>query len=357
VAAAPAIAGPVIVPFRMRMFRASIRRDLRKHVHSPARQVSGIILILEMGQRAERTARKRRAAVGLVVGLTLALAACRAGQAPASGRTTVVASFYPLSEAARRVGGSIVDVTNLTPPGVEPHDLELSPNEIEAIATADVVLYLGEGFQPAVEDAVGQAEGNTVDLLHGMPVKEGVPEEEQRGSATDPHVWLDPQLMSRIVDRVRSALTEVDPAHAGAFDANAHAFQRQLSALDDTYRTGLASCARDVIVTTHAAFGYLADAYGLRQEAISGISPEAEPDPRRLAQLADLVRSNGVTTIFTESLVSPAVADALARETGVTTAVLNPLEGLTAAEVVAGDDYISVMLHDLSLLRAALGCS
>jgi zinc transport system substrate-binding protein len=302
-------------------------------------------------------ARKRRAVVGLVAGLTLALAACGAGRSPASGRTTVVASFYPLAEAARRVGGSAVTVTNLTPPGVEPHDLELSPDEIEAIATADVVLYLGEGFQPAVEDAVGQAEGHPVDLLRGMPVKEGPPEEGQGGSVTDPHVWLDPKLMSRIVDRIRSALADVDPAHAAAFDANAQAFQRQLSALDETYRSGLAACARDIIVTTHAAFGYLADAYGLRQEAISGISPEAEPDPRRLAQLADLVRSNGVTTIFTESMVSPAVADALARETGATTAVLNPLEGLTAAEVAAGDDYVSVMVHDLSLLRTALGCS
>jgi zinc transport system substrate-binding protein len=292
-----------------------------------------------------------------LVGIMLATVACgQSGEGSAGTTTTVVASFYPLAEAARKVGGSAVTVTNLTPPGVEPHDLELSPDQIEAISTADVVLYLDEGFQPAVEDAVGQSEGDAVDLLQGMPLRQGVPEEGQQGPVTDPHVWLDPKLMAKIVDRVEEALAKVDPAHAGPLAANARAFQQQLSTLDEEYRTGLSSCQRDLIVTSHAAFGYLADEYGLRQEAISGISPEAEPDPKRLAELADLVRANGVTTIFTEELVSPAVAQTLARETGVTTAVLNPLEGLTAKEAAAGDDYISVMEHNLSLLRRALGC-
>jgi len=268
----------------------------------------------------------------------------------------VVASFYPLAEAARRVGGATVAVDNLTPPGVEPHDLELSPKEIEAIATADVVLYLGQGFQPAVEDALGVATGVRVDLLEGIPVRPG-PDEGSGDSVTDPHVWLDPTLMSRIVSRVATALTKADPAGAEAFAANARTYRAELAALDEEFRTGLASCARDLIVTSHAAFGYLADRYGLRQEPISGLSPEAEPDPRRLAELADLVRANGVTTIFTEELVSPAVADALARETGATTAVLDPLESLTPAEAAAGEDYLSVMRRNLAALQRGLGCA
>jgi len=282
----------------------------------------------------------------LVVGITLALAACAAGRSPASHRTTVVASFYPVAEAARQVGGSAVEVTDLTPPGVEPHDLELSPKQIEAIATADLVLYLGGGFQPAVEDALGEAEGSTSNLLQGMPIVAG-----------DPHVWLDPKLMAELVRHVQSALTRAEPAVAARFAANADAYLAKLATLDEAFRTGLASCRRDLLVTSHAAFGYLAREYGLRQEAISGLSPEAEPDPERLAQLADLVRSEGVTTIFTESLVSPAVADALARETGATTAVLDPLESLSSQEVAAGDDYVSVMMHNLTLLRTALGCA
>jgi zinc transport system substrate-binding protein len=301
--------------------------------------------------------RTARPLVTLAAGLlTLAGGACASAPPSSTTGVTVVASFYPLAEAARRVGGATVAVDNLTPPGVEPHDLELSPKEIEAIATADVVLYLGQGFQPAVEDALGVATGVRVDLLEGIPVRPG-PDEGSGDSVTDPHVWLDPTLMSRIVGRVATALTKADPAGAAAFAANARTYRAELAALDEEFRTGLASCARDLIVTSHAAFGYLADRYGLRQEPISGLSPEAEPDPRRLAELADLVRANGVTTIFTEELVSPAVADALARETGATTAVLDPLESLTLAEAAAGEDYLSVMRRNLAALQRGLGCA
>jgi zinc transport system substrate-binding protein len=293
----------------------------------------------------------------LLPAIVLTATGCGSSGTGATGGTvTVVASFYPLAEAAQRVGGSAVSVANLTPAGVEPHDLELDPNQIEAIGTADVVLYLGSGFQPAVEDAVEQAGGTAVDLLEGMPVRKGISESGGNDTVTDPHVWLDPTLMSRIVDRTEAALAQSDPSHADSFASNAHAYRQELAALDEEFRTGLASCQRDLLVTSHAAFGYLAYRYGLRQEAISGLSPEAEPDPKRLAELAQLVRANGVTTIFTEELVSPAVAETLAREVGVVTAVLNPLESLTVEEAAAGEGYASVMRHNLSLLRQALGC-
>jgi zinc transport system substrate-binding protein len=288
--------------------------------------------------------------------LGMALSACSAGSPTGSdGRLRVAAGFYPLAEAATKVGGSHVDVQNLTPPGVEPHDLELTPGEIADIQSADVVLFLSHGFAPAVEQAVGDARGMTVDLLQGMSLRPGVPEEGE-GPAADPHVWLDPVLYQRIVDRTERALAQARPAEASAFESNAKAFQAELGRLHEEYRSGLAGCARDVIVTSHAAFGYLSARYGLTQEPIAGISPDAEPSPERLAQLAELAKRDGVTTIFTEELVSPKVAETLAKEVGVTTAVLNPLEGLTEQDLSGGEDYVSVMRTNLHSLEQALGC-
>jgi zinc transport system substrate-binding protein len=284
-----------------------------------------------------------------------ALAGCSGSSAGTRGTVSVVASFYPLAEAAEQVGGTAVSVTNLTAPGVEPHDLELTPQQIAAISTADVVLYLGGGFQPAVEDALTDATGTTVDVsadLRSLPVPGG----SDASLSADPHVWLDPVLYGDIVRTTEQALAGASPSNAAAFEANAAAFDARLRALASEYRTGLGDCARNVIVTSHAAFGYLAQRFGLQQESISGLSPEAEPTPDRLAELKALVERDGVTTIFTEELVSPKVAETLAQETGATTAVLNPLESLTPDEVSAGDDYASVMQQNLSELRTALGC-
>jgi zinc transport system substrate-binding protein len=297
----------------------------------------------------------------LVAGLMLLapLAACssRSDASAASSGVQVVASFYPLAEAAQQVGGSFVTVDNLTAPGVEPHDLELTPHQIEAIDTADLVLYLGGGFQPAVEDALGDATGTLIDAsasLRNLPVPAG---ESDASLTADPHVWLDPTLYQQIVDEVRDALSQADPEHMQAFTTNARAYGRQLGQLDDEYRSGLAQCQRTLIVTSHAAFGYLSARYGLTQEPISGLSPDAEPTPQRLASLKDLVEREGVTTIFTEELISPKVAETLGSETGATTAVLNPLESLTPDEAAAGDDYVSVMRTNLAALRTALGCT
>jgi zinc transport system substrate-binding protein len=297
--------------------------------------------------------------VGLVILAVLVGTACgHAGGSDqsSSGKLSVVAAFYPVQEAAEKVGGDLVDVTNLTAPGVEPHDLELSPDQVEATATADVVLYLGNGFQPAVQDAVGDAEGVPVDLLAGMPTVQP-PSGSEAGLTVDPHVWLDPVLYAQMVDEVRAALTKASPGDATTFKTNAVAFEHDISQLADDYRTGLASCDRTLIVTNHAAFGYLAAEYGLMQEAITGLAPDAEPSAQRLSELKDLVSQHGVTTIFTEDLVSPKVAETLAEEAGVQTAVLHTLEGLTDEELAAGDDYGSQMRENLSTLRSALGCS
>jgi zinc transport system substrate-binding protein len=294
---------------------------------------------------------RRGTAIGQAAVVVALLAGCAPSAGSEGGRTTVAAALYPLAEVARSVGGNAVEVTDITPPGAEPHDLELTAEQVAEIQTADVVLYLGGGFQPAVEAAVTEAQGRVVDLLEALPaVSEG-------SGVLDEHVWLDPVLMTDMTERLARALTRADPTNRTTFRANADAFRADLAALDEAYREGLADCERRTIVVSHAAFHYLAERYGLRQEAISGLSPEAEPDPARLAALADLVRTEGVTVVFTEELVSPEVAETLARETGVRTEILSPLEGLTEEQSAAGADYLSVMEENLAKLRAALGCA
>lgn len=273
------------------------------------------------------------------------------------GRTSVVVSFYPLAFAAERIGGDCVNVANLTPTGVEPHDLELTPDAVEAIATADVVLYFGGGFQPAIEDAVQDAEGRTVDVLRMVPTLPAEGEEAEEGLAVDPHVWLDPSLFGDIVAATADALEGTGIPDSCDISGSAAALDSELMGLDAAFREGLSACDRDVFVTTHAAFGYLAAAYGLRQEAIAGLEPQVEPSARRLAELKAFVEREGISTIFTEELVSPDVAQTLAEEADVDTAVLFTIEGLTDEEVVGGDDYLSLMRENLDALRIALGCA
>jgi zinc transport system substrate-binding protein len=275
-------------------------------------------------------------------------------------RLVVVASFYPLAEAAQRVGGDLVTVENLTPPGVEPHDLELAPDDLEAIVTADVVLYIGGGFQPAIQESVADAEGIVLDVLDAAgPLRSPSPGEEPGGEAVtaDPHVWLDPMRYAGIVDAVAETLSRARPSQGPMFRSGAEEFRAELAALGREFADGLASCRSRTIVVNHAAFGYLAEAYDLEQLSISGISPEAEVDPARLAELKSLVEREGVMTIFTEELASPEVAETLAKEAGVETSVLNPLEGLTPEQLDAGEDYLSVMRENLDALRSGLGCT
>ncbi len=303
--------------------------------------------------------------------MSLAAGACgsdRSDRATGDGRVQVVASFYPVAEAAERVGGDHVRVVNLTPPGTEPHDLELSPREVDRLEDADLVLYLGQGFQPAVEEVAERRQGGSVDVLEAVELEKGAAgfephsdeaageEEHADEVARDPHFWLDPRRMANGVDRIEQALTKAAPEHAGAFATNAQRYKQGLAELDQELAAGLDDCDRRVLVTSHAAFHYLATRYNLEQRPIAGLSPEAEPDPARLAELADLIRDERVTTVFYESLVTPDVAETLAREAGIKTAVLNPLEGLTQADMRQGKDYAAVMRENLAALADALGC-
>ena len=266
---------------------------------------------------------------------------------------SVAAAFYPIAEAAEAIGGECVEVQNLTPPGAEPHDLELTPEVVESIASAEVVLFVGSGFQPSVQDALSEASGTTLDVL---TVVETVPASPSEGSIADPHVWLDPGLWAQVMPEIARAMNVAAPDAGCDFGANARRYSDDLAALDRAFSGGLRDCGTDLIVTNHSAFGYLAAAYGLRQESISGLQPDAEPTPQHIADLAELVRASGVTTIFSEELVSPEVAQTLAEEAGVQTATLNTIEGLTPQEIDAGESYDSVMRTNLETLRSALAC-
>jgi zinc transport system substrate-binding protein len=284
----------------------------------------------------------------------IAVAACGADDdaSAGDGRVAVVAAFAPLTEVVRQVGGDAVDVTDLTPAGAEPHDLELTPGQVDDLEDADLVVAMGEDFQPAVEELAGRRSGDdTLFVLEELALDAG------DSDAIDPHVWLDPVLMQVIVADVADGLARVDPEHAGTYATNAERYSAELATLDEEYRRGLADCDRREIVTAHDAFGRLADRYGIEQHAIAGIDPTEEPSADRIAELADLVERNGVTAIFTETLVSPRVAETLAREAGgVRTATLDPIEGFTDEDVDDGADYQSLMRDNLTALRAALGC-
>ena len=278
--------------------------------------------------------RTRTVLIFLLIAVAIVATGCGEGGDAKGEGDEVVAAFYPLAFLAEQVAPD-ADVRNLTPPGAEPHDLELSPRDVARVREARRVLYLGGGFMPSLEDAV-TGRSNAVDLLAGVP-----------RIGDDPHVWLDPGRYASLARRVAAALG--DPAAADALVA-------RLERLDQEFRDGLTHCQRREIVTSHAAFGYLAEAYGLEQVALTGLSPEAEPSPRRLEALVERIRRERATTVFFETLVSPKLAETVAREAGARTAVLDPLEGLSDEDAARGDDYFGVMRRNLAALRAALGC-
>jgi zinc transport system substrate-binding protein len=266
---------------------------------------------------------------------------------------SVVAAFYPLAFLAEQIGGTTADVRNLTPAGAEPHDVELSARDVETVRSADFVFYLGSDFQPAVEDAVDGADGEAVDLLSNLELRkgeEGGHEGEEGGEeahVADPHVWLDPVLFARVAERVGQALNRPEAARE---------LETRLRSLDAEFERGLRNCERREIVTSHAAFGYLADRYDLEQIPVTGISPEVEPSARDLEDVIAKVKEHGATTVFFETLVSPRLAKTVARETDARTAELNPIEGLSEDELSDGENYFSVMRSNLEALRRALDC-
>jgi len=316
------------------------------------------------------TKRPLRRALSLAAGLTM-VAACGSDDGAGGGASggdggsgsdvlSIQAAFYPLQWITEQIGGDAVSVEGMTPPGAEPHDLELTPQDVAAVGEADLVVYLAD-FQPAVDDAVDQeaadtsfdaAEHTDLDLTY-TPIEEGEEEADEAG-ATDPHFWLDPMRLADVADALAERLGELDPDSADTFSDNAAELRTALEDLDSEFTEGLATCENTDLVTSHNAFGYLAEAYGFTQVGITGLTPEEEPSAADLAEVADFVEENDVRTIYYETLVSPAIADAVAAETGAQTALLDPLEGLT--DESEGSDYLEVMRSNLESLRAGQPC-
>ncbi|MFJ4967810.1 metal ABC transporter substrate-binding protein [Streptomyces sp. NPDC088755] len=316
----------------------------------------------------------------VVLGLT-ALPACSTSDAAdgdGGDKLKVTASFYPMQFLAERIGGEHVAVTSLTEPGVEPHDLELTPRQIGSISESDHVLYL-KGVQPAVDDAIAQSGvQNTVDAAtlttlenHGSEVSghgHGQEGEEEHGheehaegdghnhgeeGGADPHIWLDPVKYAEVAKGVGKSLEKADPDHAADYRKDTEALVGELDELNTAYETGLRNTATKTFITTHSAFGYLAERYGLTQQGIAGIDPEAEPSPARIQEIHTVAEKEKATTVFFETLASDRTAKTLAQDTGLKTGVLDPLEGIT--EKSRGADYIEVMESNLTALQKALG--
>lgn len=321
-------------------------------------------------------------AAALSLGVLSACGGAESGGS-ADGKLAVTASFYPLEFLVEQIGGDHVDVTTLTGPGVEPHDLDITPRQTGQMSEADVLLYL-RGLQPAVDKAVDQAGvKNTVDAAdlttleahgsssgdghdhaegdgHDHGEEEGHDHAEEEGdghdhgdSGLDPHVWLDPVKYAEMADGVGEALQKADPDHAADYRKNTEALTGKLKKLDQNYRDGLKNTDTRTFITTHAAFGYLAERYGLDQESIAGVDPESEPSPARMKELQKIAAQEKVTTVFFETLASDRTAKVLAEDTGLRTGVLDPLEGIT--DKSQGDDYLEVMEANLAALKKALG--
>jgi zinc transport system substrate-binding protein len=302
--------------------------------------------------RARHPHRTRTAAVltAALVGLTAA--ACAPAGAEDDGTLDVVASFYPLQYVVEQVGGEHVEVASLVPPGGEPHDLEISPHKVQELHAADLVVYLS-GLQPAADEAVATRDGeHVVDAAEGA----GIGADIEGADARDPHFWLDPTLLAAVGTQVADALAGADPEHADDYAAAADRLGGELAALDTELADGLEACAGATVVTSHEAFGYLADRYGLVQVGITGLDPEVEPSPARLRDVGEVVASAGVRTLFFERSAGPGLTAALAEELGVGTAVLDPLESQPSAQGDDARDYAAVMRSNLAALQDGLTC-
>jgi zinc transport system substrate-binding protein len=313
---------------------------------------------------------RRRHISGIAIAAATALglgtlSACSDSAAAANtDKFDVVASFYPLQYLAEQIGGSHVHVTSLTKPGQEPHDLEISAQQTAALQESDAVLYL-KNLQPAVDDAVSQSEVKTKIDAASLTTEEKHGNEVGGHAAThdtskneelaglDPHIWLDPVRYAQVAEGVGKAFEKADPDNAADYKTRTAALVTKLDALDTEFKAGLANTKTKVFITTHAAFGYLAERYGLTEEAINGLDPESEPSAERVKDLEKMAKADGVTTVFYETLVSDKTAKTIAADANLKTDVLDPIEGITAKS--RGKDYFSVQRANLKALQTALG--
>ena len=276
--------------------------------------------------------------------------------APATDRLQVVASYYPLYDFARQVGGDKVSVTNVTPAGAEPHDYEPTPKALADAQHAAVFIYNGGQLEPWAAGFLSDYTHTIVKASAGIALQATSDENDASKQVQDPHFWLDPVFAQQIIRNIQQGLTQADPADGAYFAQNAESYIAKLSQLDATFRTGLATCQTRTLVTSHAAFGYLAKRYNLTVYAIAGLNPDEEPSAGKLAEITQIVRDQHIRYIFFERLVSPRLADTIAAETGAHTLVFDPIEGVSDAAQAQGKNYLAIQQDNLGSLRTALAC-
>ena len=292
----------------------------------------------------------------------------RQEMASASNKLQVMASFYPVYDLARQVGGDVADVTNITPAGAEAHDFEPSPKTLTEAYQADLFIYHDEEMEPWVSKFIKDYSGVAVRSIEGIAIhaadeheedheaeSEEHHEDDEHNHSYDPHVWTDPNLAEEMVDNILAGFIKADSANRTTYEANAAQLKSELAKLDREFSQQLATCDQRTIVTSHAAFHYFADRYHLTILPISGLTPTQEPSAGKLAELSDLVREQGITTIFFESQTSPQLAQTLARETGAKTAILDPIEGINQSSSI--ESYVSIQEKNLIGLKTALACN
>lgn len=283
-------------------------------------------------------------------------------QPQTSDKLAVSASFYPLAEFTRNVGGNHVHVTTMTPPGAEPHDFEPAPRDLAAASNARVFIYNGGQFEPWTDKFVSDYRNIAIKASAGIHLHESAEHEDDHASeehdhgTADPHFWLDPVLAQTMVRSIRDGLIKADPANSADYTANAQNYIAKLNELDKAYQQGLADCAVNTVIASHGALGYLAERYSFTAESITGISPDQEPSSQKLAELSSLAREKNIRYIFFEHLVSPRLADTIATEVGAQTLVFDPLEGLTKEDQNNGKNYLSIQYDNLKNLQTARAC-
>lgn len=271
----------------------------------------------------------------------------------------IVASFYPVAEFARAVGGELVDVTTITPAGTEPHDYEPNAQQVSSVYSSDIFLYNGGGvdaWATRIASDVALHRSTVVELSKTIPVVQPAAGSEDPNAVFDPHFWLDPVLAQKEVLLIEQTLAQKDALHAELYKKNADDYVAKLIELDQSYKTGLSSCKNNTVVTSHAAFAYLAKEYDFEVIPISGFSPEEEPSAGRLAEIAKLAKQKNIKYIYFETLASPKLSETIAREIGAKTLVFNPLEGVSAEDQALGKNYLTIMQENLTNLKTGMVC-
>lgn len=281
----------------------------------------------------------------------------RIAPATMDNKISVTTSFYPLYFLASQIGGDLINVENLTPVGIEPHDYELTAQDMVKIKKSKLLFLNGGGLEVWSEDIKNSIKigGPTIIVLGDDLISQKIGETSE--AKNDPHIWLSPILVIKMAEKITNNLIEIDMKNKDYYNSNLNILKTKLINLDANYKKSLSQCKKKDVVTSHNAFGYLTQAYNLNQIPIAGLSPEEEPSSQQLAQVAKFARENEIKYIFFESLLSPKLSQTIAREIGAETLVLNPIEGLTEQEINQGKNYLTEMEVNLENLKIALECN